>query len=122
MHKKEYSLHPNEITYFYDGSVGMHFDNLDDIYDETDSPQEWSYCPHDDPQLETEVKIDFRVKCDLVREALTNFFEEDVVEYVQKYIEKHAPIDRIEEMDLEYKQADRDEARLSRLESQYDDY
>lgn len=61
-------------------------DELIDIFDTAFNEYLVTYRPHDDPQLEYDKPITDKIKCELVAEALENFFDFDIVDCVTNYV------------------------------------
>ena len=105
-----------------DGDLAVFFDRNEviDLYDSSNAIDELSWCENGDPQTEQSEPVRDEVKFEIVLQALDQFFDRDVLDYISKYAEKH--IEDIEERQSELNQEDHDRAYESYLESRYEDY
>ena len=105
-----------------DGDLAVFFDRKEviDLYDSSNAIDELSWCEHGDPQTEQSEPVREKVKFEIVLQALDQFFDQDVLDYIYKYAEEH--IEDIENRQSELNQEDHDLAYESYLESRYEDY
>ena len=105
-----------------DGDLAVFFDRNEviDLYDSSNAIDELSWCEHGDPQTEQSEPVREKVKFEIVLQALDQFFDQDVLDYIYKYAEEH--IEDIENRQSELNQEDHDLAYESYLESTYEDY
>ena len=105
-----------------DGDLAVFFDRNEviDLYDSSNAMDEVSWCEHGDPQTEQSEPVREKVKFEIVLQALDQFFDQDVLDYIYKYAEEH--IEDIENRQSELNQEDHDLAYESYLESTYEDY
>ena len=105
-----------------DGDLAVFFDRKEaiDLYDNSNAMDEVSWCEHGDPQTEQSEPVREKVKFEIVLQALDQFFDQDVLDYIYKYAEEH--IEDIENRQSELNQEDHDLAYESYLESRYEDY
>jgi hypothetical protein len=105
-----------------DGDLAVFFDRKEviDLYDESNAMDEVSWCENGDPQTEQSEPVREKVKFEIVLQALDQFFDRDVLDYIYKYAEEH--IEDIENRQSELNQEDHDLAYESYLESRYEDY
>lgn len=105
-----------------DGDLAVFFDRKEviDLYDSSNAMDEVSWCENGDPQTEQSEPVRDEVKFEIVLQALDQFFDQDVLDYISKYAEEH--IEDIENRQSELNQEDHDRAYESYLESRYEDY
>lgn len=105
-----------------DGDLAVFFDRKEviDLYDSSNAIDELSWCENGDPQTEQSEPVRDEVKFEIVLQALDQFFDQDVLDYISKYAEEH--IEDIENRQSELNQEDHDRAYESYLESRYEDY
>ena len=105
-----------------DGDLAVFFDRKEaiDLYDSSNAIDELSWCENGDPQTEQSEPVRDDVKFETVLNAIDQFFDQDVLDYISKYAEKH--IEDIENRQSELNQEDHDRAYESYLESRYEDY
>lgn len=105
-----------------DGDLAVFFDRKEaiDLYDSSNAMDEVSWCENGDPQTEQSEPVRDEVKFEIVLQALDQFFDRDVLDYIYKYAEEH--IEDIENRQSELNQKDHDRAYESYLESRYEDY
>ena len=105
-----------------DGDLAVFFDRKEviDLYDSSNAIDEVSWCENGDPQTEQSEPVRDDVKFETVLQALDQFFDRDVLDYISKYAEEH--IEDIENRQSELNQEDHDRAYESYLESRYEDY
>lgn len=105
-----------------DGDLAVFFDRKEviDLYDESNAMDEVSWCENGDPQTEQSEPVRDKVKFETVLNAIDQFFDRDVLDYISKYAEEH--IEDIENRQSELNQEDHDLAYESYLESRYEDY
>ena len=105
-----------------DGDLAVFFDRKEaiDLYDSSNAMDEVSWCENGDPQTEQSEPVREKVKFEIVLQALDQFFDRDILEYIYKYAEEH--IEDIENRQSELNQEDHDRAYESYLESRYEDY
>ena len=105
-----------------DGDLAVFFDRKEviDLYDSSNAMDEVSWCEHGDPQTEQSEPVRDEVKFETVLNAIDQFFDRDVLDYISKYAEEH--IEEIEDRQSELNQEDHDRAYESYLESRYEDY
>ena len=105
-----------------DGDLAVFFDRKEviDLYDSSNAIDELSWCENGDPQTEQSEPVREKVKFEIVLQALDQFFDRDVLDYIYKYAEEH--IEEIENRQSELNQEDHDRAYESYLESRYEDY
>ena len=105
-----------------DGDLAVFFDRKEviDMYDSSNAIDELSWCENGDPQTEQSEPVRDEVKFEIVLQALDQFFDQDVLDYISKYAEEH--IEDIENRQSELNQEDHDRAYESYLESRYEDY
>ena len=105
-----------------DGDLAVFFDRKEaiDLYDSSNAMDEVSWCEHGDPQTEQSEPVREKVKFEIVLQALDQFFDQDVLDYIYKYAEEHT--EDIENRQSELNQEDHDRAYESYLESRYEDY
>ena len=105
-----------------DGDLAVFFDRKEaiDLYDSSNAMDEVSWCENGDPQTEQSEPVREKVKFEIVLQALDQFFDQDVLDYIYKYAEEH--IEDIENRQSELNQEDHDLAYESYLESRYEDY
>ena len=105
-----------------DGDLAVFFDRKEviDMYDSSNAIDELSWCENGDPQTEQSEPVRDDVKFETVLQALDQFFDQDVLDYISKYAEEH--IEDIENRQSELNQEDHDRAYESYLESRYEDY
>ena len=105
-----------------DGDLAVFFDRKEaiDLYDSSNAMDEVSWCENSDPQTEQSEPVRDDVKFETVLQALDQFFDQDVLDYISKYAEEH--IEDIENRQSELNQEDHDRAYESYLESRYEDY
>ena len=105
-----------------DGDLAVFFDRNEviDLYDSSNAMDEVSWCENGDPQTEQSEPVRDEVKFEIVLQALDQFFDRDVLDYISKYAEEH--IEDIENRQSELNQEDHDRAYESYLESRYEDY
>ena len=105
-----------------DGDLAVFFDRKEviDLYDSSNAIDELSWCENGDPQTEQSEPVRDDVKFETVLQALDQFFDQDVLDYISKYAEEH--IEDIENRQSELNQEDHDRAYESYLESRYEDY
>lgn len=105
-----------------DGDLAVFFDRKEviDLYDESNAMDEVSWCENGDPQTEQSEPVREKVKFEIVLQALDQFFDRDVLDYIYKYAEEH--IEDIENRQSELNQEDHDLAYESYLENRYEDY
>ena len=105
-----------------DGDLAVFFDRKEviDLYDNSNAMDEVSWCENGDPQTEQSEPVREKVKFEIVLQALDQFFDRDVLDYIYKYAEEH--IEDIENRQSELNQEDHDLAYESYLESRYEDY
>ena len=103
-----------------DLAVFFHRNEVIDLYDSSNAMDEVSWCEHGDPQTEQSEPVREKVKFEIVLQALDQFFDQDVLDYIYKYAEEH--IEDIENRQSELNQEDHDLAYESYLESTYEDY
>ena len=105
-----------------DGDLAVFFDRNEviDMYDSSNAIDELSWCENGDPQTEQSEPVRDDVKFETVLQALDQFFDQDVLDYISKYAEEH--IEDIENRQSELNQEDHDRAYESYLESRYEDY
>lgn len=105
-----------------DGDLAVFFDRKEaiDLYDSSNAMDEVSWCENGDPQTEQSEPVRDEVKFEIVLQALDQFFDRDVLDYISKYAEEHQ--EEIENRQSELNQEDHDRAYESYLESRYEDY
>ena len=105
-----------------DGDLAVFFDRKEviDMYDSSNAMDEVSWCENGDPQTEQSEPVRDDVKFETVLNAIDQFFDRDVLDYISKYAEEH--IEDIENRQSELNQEDHDRAYESYLESRYEDY
>ena len=105
-----------------DGDLAVFFDRKEaiDLYDSSNAMDEVSWCENGDPQTEQSEPVRDEVKFETVLNAIDQFFDRDVLDYISKYAEEH--IEDIENRQSELNQEDHDRAYESYLESRYEDY
>ena len=105
-----------------DGDLAVFFDRKEviDMYDSSNAIDELSWCENGDPQTEQSEPVRDDVKFETVLNAIDQFFDRDVLDYISKYAEEH--IEDIENRQSELNQEDHDRAYESYLESRYEDY
>ena len=105
-----------------DGDLAVFFDRKEviDLYDSSNAMDEVSWCENGDPQTEQSEPVREKVKFEIVLQALDQFFDRDVLDYISKYAEEHQ--EEIENRQSELNQKDHEEAYESYLESRYEDY
>ena len=105
-----------------DGDLAVFFDRKEviDLYDSSNAMDEVSWCENGDPQTEQSEPVRDDVKFETVLNAIDQFFDRDVLDYISKYAEEH--IEDIENRQSELNQEDHDRAYESYLESRYEDY
>ena len=105
-----------------DGDLAVFFDRKEaiDLYDSSNAIDELSWCENGDPQTEQSEPVREKVKFEIVLQALDQFFDRDILDYIYKYAEEH--IEDIENRQSELNQEDHDRAYESYLESRYEDY
>ena len=105
-----------------DGDLAVFFDRNEviDLYDSSNAIDELSWCENGDPQTEQSEPVRDDVKFETVLNAIDQFFDRDVLDYISKYAEEH--IEDIENRQSELNQEDHDRAYESYLESRYEDY
>ena len=105
-----------------DGDLAVFFDRNEviDLYDSSNAMDEVSWCENGDPQTEQSEPVRDDVKFETVLNAIDQFFDRDVLDYISKYAEEH--IEDIENRQSELNQEDHDRAYESYLESRYEDY
>ena len=105
-----------------DGDLAVFFDRKEviDLYDSSNAIDEVSWCENGDPQTEQSEPVRDEVKFEIVLQALDQFFDRDVLDYISKYAEEHQ--EEIENRQSELNQEDHDRAYESYLESRYEDY
>ena len=105
-----------------DGDLAVFFDRKEviDMYDSSNAIDELSWCENGDPQTEQSEPVRDDVKFETVLNAIDQFFDQDVLDYISKYAEEH--IEDIENRQSELNQEDHDRAYESYLESRYEDY
>ena len=105
-----------------DGDLAVFFDRKEviDMYDSSNAMDEVSWCENGDPQTEQSEPVRDDVKFETVLNAIDQFFDQDVLDYISKYAEEH--IEDIENRQSELNQEDHDRAYESYLESRYEDY
>ena len=105
-----------------DGDLAVFFDRNEviDLYDSSNAMDEVSWCENGDPQTEQSEPVRDEVKFETVLNAIDQFFDRDVLDYISKYAEEH--IEDIENRQSELNQEDHDRAYESYLESRYEDY
>ena len=105
-----------------DGDLAVFFDRKEaiDLYDSSNAMDEVSWCENGDPQTEQSEPVRDEVKFETVLNAIDQFFDRDLLDYISKYAEEH--IEDIEDRQSELNQEDHDRAYESYLESRYEDY
>lgn len=105
-----------------DGDLAVFFDRKEviDLYDSSNAIDELSWCENGDPQTEQSEPVRDEVKFETVLNAIDQFFDQDVLDYISKYAEEHQ--EEIENRQSELNQEDDDRAYESYLESRYEDY
>lgn len=105
-----------------DGDLAVFFDRKEaiDLYDSSNAMDEVSWCENGDPQTEQSEPVRDEVKFEIVLQAIDQFFDRDVIDYISKYAEEH--IEEIENRQSELNKEDDDRAYESYLESRYEDY
>lgn len=105
-----------------DGDLAVFFDRKEaiDLYDSSNAMDEVSWCEHGDPQTEQSEPVRDEVKFEIVLQALDQFFDQDVLDYIYKYAEEH--IEDIENRQSELNQKDHDRAYTEYMLSRYEDY
>lgn len=105
-----------------DGDLAVFFDRKEviDLYDSSNAMDEVSWCENGDPQTEQSEPVRDEVKFETVLNAIDQFFDRDILDYIYKYAEEH--IEDIENRQSELNQEDHDRAYESYLESRYEDY
>lgn len=105
-----------------DGDLAVFFDRKEaiDLYDSSNAMDEVSWCENGDPQTEQSEPVRDEVKFETVLNAIDQFFDRDLLDYISKYAEEH--IEEIEDRQSELNQEDHDRAYESYLESRYEDY
>ena len=105
-----------------DGDLAVFFDRKEviDLYDSSNAMDEVSWCENGDPQTEQSEPVRDDVKFETVLNAIDQFFDRDVLDYISKYAEEHQ--EEIENRQSELNQEDHDRAYESYLESRYEDY
>ena len=105
-----------------DGDLAVFFDRKEviDMYDSSNAIDELSWCENGDPQTEQSEPVRDDVKFETVLNAIDQFFDQDVLDYISKYAEEHQ--EEIENRQSELNQEDHDRAYESYLESRYEDY
>lgn len=104
------------------GDLAVFFNRKEvvELYDLSNAMDEISWCKNGDPQTEHCEPVREKVKFEIVLQALDQFFDRDVLDYIYKYAEHH--IEDIENRQSELNQEDHDLAYESYLESRYEDY
>lgn len=74
-----------------DGDLAVFFDRKEviDMYDSSNAMDEVSWCENGDPQTEQSEPVRDEVKFEIVLQALDQFFDRDVLDYIYKYVEEH---------------------------------
>lgn len=105
-----------------DGDLAVFFDRKEaiDLYDSSNAMDEVSWCENGDPQTEQSEPVRDDVKFEIVLQALDQFFDRDVLDYIYKYAEEH--IEDIENRQSELNQKDHDRAYTEYMLSRYEDY
>lgn len=105
-----------------DGDLAVFFDRNEviDLYDSSNAMDEVSWCENGDPQTEQSEPVRDDVKFEIVLQALDQFFDQDVLDYIYKYAEEH--IEDIENRQSELNQKDHDRAYTEYMLSRYEDY
>lgn len=105
-----------------DGDLAIFFDRKEviDLYDSSNSMDEVSWCENGDPQTEQSEPVRDEVKFEIVLQALDQFFDQNVLDYIYKYAEEH--IEDIENRQSELNQEDHDRAYTEYMLSRYEDY
>lgn len=105
-----------------DGDLAVFFDRKEviDLYDSSNAMDEVSWCEHGDPQTEQSEPVRDEVKFEIVLQALDQFFDRDVLDYISKYAEEHQ--EEIENRQSELNQEDHDRAYTEYMLSRYEDY
>lgn len=105
-----------------DGDLAVFFDRNEviDLYDSSNAMDEVSWCENGDPQTEQSEPVRDDVKFEIVLQALDQFFDRDVIDYISKYAEEH--IEEIENRQSELNKEDRDRAYTEYMLSRYEDY
>jgi len=105
-----------------DGDLAVFFDRNEviDLYDSSNAMDEVSWCENGDPQTEQSEPVRDDVKFEIVLQALDQFFDQDVLDYIYKYAEEH--IEDIENRQSELNKEDHDRAYTEYMLSRYEDY
>lgn len=105
-----------------DGDLAIFFDRKEviDLYDSSNAMDEVSWCENGDPQTEQSEPVRDDVKFEIVLQALDQFFDRDVLDYIYKYAEEHT--EEIENRQSELNKEDRDRAYTEYMISRYEDY
>ena len=105
-----------------DGDLAVFFDRKEaiDLYDSSNAMDEVSWCENGDPQTEQSEPVRDEIKFETVLNAIDQFFDRDILDYIYKYAEEHT--EDIENRQSELNQEDHDLAYESYLESRYEDY
>lgn len=105
-----------------DGDLAVFFDRKEviDLYDSSNAMDEVSWCENGDPQTEQSEPVRDEVKFEIVLQALDQFFDRDVLDYINKYAEEHQ--EEIENRQSELNQEDHDRAYTEYMLSRYEDY
>lgn len=105
-----------------DGDLAVFFDRKEviDLYDSSNAMDEVSWCENGDPQTEQSEPVRDEVKFEIVLQALDQFFDRDVIDYISKYAEEHT--EEIENRQSELNKEDRDRAYTEYMISRYEDY
>ena len=91
-------------------------DELIDIFNTAFDEFYVTYRPHGDPQLEYDKPITDQIKSELVAEALEEFLDKDVIDYVKKYV------NNIDELEIKRRlENDEDAERCEALSDRYID-
>ena len=105
-----------------DGDLAVFFDRKEaiDLYDSSNAMDEVSWCENGDPQTEQSEPVRDDVKFEIVLQALDQFFDRDVLDYIYKYAEEHT--EDIENRQSELNKEDHDRAYTEYMISRYEDY
>ena len=105
-----------------DGDLAVFFDRKEviDLYDSSNAMDEVSWCENGDPQTEQSEPVRDDVKFETVLNAIDQFFDRDILDYIYKYAEEH--IEDIENRQSELNQEDYDRAYTEYMLSRYEDY
>lgn len=105
-----------------DGDLAVFFDRNEaiDLYDSSNAMDEVSWCENGDPQTEQSEPVRDDVKFEIVLQALDQFFDRDILDYISKYAEEHQ--EEIEDRQSELNKEDHDRAYTEYMLSRYEDY